>query len=172
MKRNVTLGPHPHYHDTLKLLQKYRDVNWSIEVSSQYLESEFRAEYGNVSPDHLDDLGLGGSKHSAERLEGVAASQQKSKRLLELVNKAVDLMRQKHKKGELYYWVLYYTYLSPQEPANVNEILIQLEKHFPPMSVRTYYGKREEAVNILSSVLWGYTSKECQDIVQSLFSEQ
>lgn len=168
MKKPVSPELHLHYHDTLKLLQNYRDVNWSVEVSTQYLEAEFRAEYGDVFPEHLGDLALGGNKQSAERLEGVASSQQKSKHLLALINNAIELMRGKHKKGELYYWILYYTYLSPQEPANINEVLIQLEKHFPPMSVRTYYGKREEAVNILSSVLWGYTSRECSDILKSL----
>ena len=78
-------------------------------------------------------------------------------------------MRQKHKKGELYYWILYYTYLCPQEPDTINEVLIQLEKHFQPMSIRTYYSRREEAVEVLSSILWGYTSEGCQEITQTLF---
>lgn len=32
-----------------------------------------------------------------------------------LVDRAVDLMRTKHKNGEEFYWLLYYAYLSPQE---------------------------------------------------------
>ena len=36
----------PHYHDTLMLLKKYRDIAWIVEVSSRNLQEEFRAEYG------------------------------------------------------------------------------------------------------------------------------
>ena len=32
---------------------------------------------------------------------------------MQLLDTAIQLMRRRHKKGELYYWVLYYTYLSP-----------------------------------------------------------
>ena len=77
--------------------------------------------------------------------------------MLSILNSAIDLMRTRHKKGELYYWVQYYTYLSPQEYDNVNEILIALEAHFQPMSSRTYYSRREEAIRTLGSILWGYT---------------
>lgn len=33
------------------------------------------------------------------------------------------------------------------------------------LSIRTYYSRREEALSILSSVLWGYTSVKCNDIL-------
>lgn len=171
MKRNTFAEQRPFYHNTLKLLQNYRDVNWNLEVSAQDLQSEFRAEYGGTSADYVDDLSLNGDNGSAMRIESFSQSLDKSRRMLQLVNNAIELMRQKHKKGELYYWVLYYTYLCPQEPNTVNEVLIQLEKHFPSMSVRTYYSRREEAIQILSSILWGYTSTECQEIVESLFPD-
>ena len=77
--------------------------------------------------------------------------------MLSIHNIAIDLMRTRHKKGELYYWVLYYTYLSPQEYDNLIEILIALEAHFQPMSSRTSYYRREEAIHTLGSILWGYT---------------
>ena len=41
MKRTISPEQHPFYHNTLKLLQNYRDVNWSLEVSAQNLQSEF-----------------------------------------------------------------------------------------------------------------------------------
>ena len=77
-------------------------------------------------------------------------------------------MRRRHKKGELYYWVLYYTYLSPQAYGSYHEILNALEAHFPPMSRRTYYTHREDAINTLSNVLWGYTSRECAEVLDKL----
>ena len=169
MKRTIFPEQHPFYHNTLKLLQNYRDVKWSLEVSAQNLQSEFRAEYGGASAAYVDDLTINGDKSSAARIEGLTFSLDKSRRMMQLVNSAIALMREKHKKGELYYWILYYTYMCSREPASVNEVLILLEKHFQPMSVRTYYSRREEAVEILSSILWGYTPVDCQEIVSSFF---
>lgn len=68
-------------------------------------------------------------------------------------------------KGELYYWILYYSYLSPQRYENANEILYALDGKGFTLSIRTYYSRREEALSILSSVLWGYTSVKCNDIL-------
>lgn len=171
MKRNASTAQHPFYHNTLRLLQSYRDVNWSLEISAQNLQSEFRAEYGGASAEYVDDLTISGDKNAAVRIEGLTLSLDKSRRMLQLVNSAIALMREKHKKGELYYWILHYTYLCPHEPGTINEVLIQLEKHFQPMSIRTYYSRREEAIEILSSILWGYTSVDCQEIVKALFGE-
>ena len=37
----------PLYHDTWKLLRKYRDVVWSLELSVQQVRSKFQIEYGS-----------------------------------------------------------------------------------------------------------------------------
>ena len=47
-----------------------------------------------------------------------------SAQMLHIIDSAVDLIREKHKKGELYYWVLYYTYLSPHKYENSYNIPI------------------------------------------------
>jgi len=39
--------------------------------------------------------------------------------MLKLIESAVKLLRSKHKNGEIYYWLLYYTYFSPQQLRNV-----------------------------------------------------
>lgn len=46
----------------------------------------------------------------------------RSKKMLDLLNNAVDTLRSKHKHGEQYYWILYYTYLCPQQLQNIEEI--------------------------------------------------
>ena len=108
MKRKTIPEQHLFYHNTLKLLQNYRDVNWSLEVSAQNLQSEFRAEYSGASVEYVDDLTITGDKNAAARIEGLTLSLDKSRRMMQLVDSAIALMRQKHKKGELYYWILYY----------------------------------------------------------------
>lgn len=37
----------PRYHDTWKLLKRYRDVVWSMELSVQQLKTQFKVEYGS-----------------------------------------------------------------------------------------------------------------------------
>ncbi len=92
---------------------------------------------------------------SGTELEHQAKCIEQSHKMLCLVDSAVDLMRAKHKNGEEFYWLLYYAYLSPQELQNVEEIIDQLRPHIRDISTRTYYRKRKEAVEVLSSVLWG-----------------
>ena len=88
--------------------------------------------------------------------------------MLTLVQNAVELLRTRHKNGEVYYWLLYYTYLSPQQFRNTEEIIEQLQPHIRGISFRTYYRRQKEAVEALSSVLWGYTSKESMDLMEKV----
>ena len=77
----------------------------------------------------------------------------------------------RHKTGEAYYWLLYYSFLSPQQLKNVEEIIENLRPHIRDISFRTYYRKRREAIEALSSVLWGYTSKDSLDVLEQFFPE-
>ena len=79
---------------------------------------------------------------------------------------AIDLLRNKHKNGESYYWLLYYSYLSPQQMRNVEEIIEKLRPHIRDISMRTYYRKRQECIGALSSILWGYTSKDSMEVLE------
>ena len=44
----------PRYHDTWRLLKKYRDVVWSLELSVQQLKKQFEVEYGSSIEDFLE----------------------------------------------------------------------------------------------------------------------
>ena len=48
----------PFYHDTWKLLTKYRDVVWSLELSVQQVRARFSLEYGNSIEDFLESAYL------------------------------------------------------------------------------------------------------------------
>ena len=89
--------------------------------------------------------------------------------MLTLVQNAVDLLRTRHKNGESYYWLLHYTYLSPQQLKNVEEIIEQLRPHIHDISFRTYYRRRKEAIEALSSVLWGYTAQDSLQVLEQFF---
>ena len=49
--------------------------------------------------------------------------------MLKLLDSAVELLRTRHKNGEAYYWLLYYSFLSPQQLKNVEEIIENLRPH-------------------------------------------
>ena len=51
----------PRYHDTWRLLKKYRDVVWSLELSVQQLRKQFAAEYGSNIEDFLESIYLAGA---------------------------------------------------------------------------------------------------------------
>ena len=158
----------PHYHDTWTLLRKYRDVVWSLEVSVRQVRNRFRIDYGKTIEDFLESVYLAGADLSGTELEHQAKCIEQSHKMLCLVDSAVDLMRAKHKNGEEFYWLLYYAYLSPQELQNVEEIIDQLRPHIRDISTRTYYRKRKEAVEVLSSVLWGYTAQDTAALLKTV----
>lgn len=158
----------PLYHDTWKLLKKYRDVVWSLELSVQQVRNRFEIEYGNTIEDFLDSVYLAGADLAGSGIEHHAKCIERSHRMLKLLDSSIDLLREKHKNGEAYYWLLYYTFLSPQQLKNVDEIIEKLRPHIRDISLRTYYRKRQECISALSSILWGYTSKDSMKMLEQL----
>lgn len=161
----------PLYHDTYKLLKYYRDAVWNLELDVQHVKQEFEIEYENSLEEFLESVYLAGADLSGSRLEGYARSIERSSKMLKLLSAAVDVLRSKHKFGEQYYWILYYTFLSPQQLQNSEEIVEKLRPHITNISYRTYYRKRPQAIEALSGILWGYTSRDCLKIVEQFFPE-
>ena len=161
----------PRYHDTWRLLKKYRDVVWSMELSVQQLKKEFECEYNSNIDDFLESVYMAGADLSGTQIEDHARCIERSNKMLKLVDSAVDLLRTKHKNGEAYYWILYYTYLIPQQFESTNDIIEQLQPHIRDISRATYYRRREKAVEALSSILWGYSSKDCLELLESVIPE-
>lgn len=159
-KKNDAQQGNPLYHDTWTLLQKYRDVVWSLELSVSRAQRKFKVEYGKSIEDFLESIYLAGVDFKECGIEDHAQCIEQSYQMLQLVDSAVSLLRAKHKYGETYYWILYYSYLSPQQYRNADEIIERLRPHIRDISYRTYYRRRKEAIGALSSILWGYTSRE------------
>lgn len=163
------LEDHPLYHNTWKLLQGYRDAVWNLELAVRQVKIGFEAEFGESIEDFLDSLYLAGADFSGTEIESHARSIERSRKMLSILDSAVELLRSKHKNGEAFYWILYYSFLSPQELESVEDVLEKLRPHIHNISYRTYYRKRQEAIDALSAVLWGYTSKGCLDILEGFF---
>lgn len=171
-KKELNEAENPLYHDTWKLLKKYRDVVWSMELSVQQVRNTFEIEYGSSVEEFLDSIYLAGADLSGSVIERHAQCIEQSHKMLKLLDTAIELMRTKHKNGESYYWLLYYSFLSPQQLRNVEEIIEKLRPHIRDISFRTYYRRRREAIDALSSVLWGYTSKDSMEILEHFFPDR
>ncbi len=157
------------YHDTWLLLQKYRDVVWSLELSVQRVRAKFQMELGSSIEDFLDSIYVAGVDFKENGIQEHTQNIEQSHQMLKLLDTAVQLLRTKHKFGEVYYWILYYSYLSPQQYQNADEIVELLRPHIRDISYRTYYRRRKEAIEALSSVLWGYASRDSLCLLASFF---
>ena len=154
----IDITENPLYHDTWMLLKKYRDVVWSLELSVQQVRNRFEIEYGSSIEEFLDSIYLAGADLAGSDIEHHAECIERSHQMLKLLDTAIDLLR-----------LLYYSFLSPQQLRNVEEIIEKLRPHIRDISFRTYYRRRREAIEALSSVLWGYTAKDSITILEQFF---
>ena len=161
----------PRFHDTYKCLRRYRDATYSLTVVVHQMEKQFRLKYGTSVDEFLDSIYTAGAELSGDDIEERAKSIERSNRMLKMLDSSVDLLRTNHKHGEQYFWILYYTFLSPQEPKGTNEIIEKLRPHISNISYRTYYRKRHAAIEALSTILWGFTAKETIEILNKFFPE-
>ena len=168
-RKQLEIKETPEYHNTYLLLKKYRDVVWSLELSVQKIKNKFRIEMGSSIEDFLDSAYLAGVDFADSGLTEHTKSIEQSHKMIKLMELAVELLRNKHKYGETYYWILYYAFLSPQQYKNADEIIEKLMPHIRDISYRTYYRKRREAIESLSCILWGYTEKECSSVLEQFF---
>lgn len=169
-KREKDIKETPEYHNTYLLLKKYRDVVWSLELSVQKVKNRFRIEMGSSIEDFLESVYIAGVDFADSGLIEHTKSIEESHKMIKLIEYAVDLLRNKHKNGENYYWILYYAFLSPQQYKNADEIMEKLLPHIKDISYRTYYRKRREAIESLSCILWGYTEKESLAVLEQFFN--
>jgi len=159
------------YHDTWRLLKKYRDITWSLEMSVRQAQGNDRVEYVRIE-DFLHTVYQTGVYSTDHDLWRHARNIERSYKMLRLIETAIELLRTKHKSGESLYWVLYFTFMTPQKLQNTEEIIEKLRPHVRDISIPTYYRKRQEAISVLSSILWGYTSRDCLDILDQLVPSQ
>lgn len=149
------------YHDVVKLFKIYRSVSWRMQVQIGQVKHRFSKEYGTDVDEFLDSLHQAGldlnddEANIKSRVEVINSSN----KFLKLIDESVDLMRCYHPQGERYYWVLYYTYISAYQPANIGEIVSKLDPHLPQhikINRSTYFRWRESALHAIDGILWGY----------------
>ena len=134
------------YHNTQMMLKHYRDIVWALECFPEQVAEELDRPLKDLDAllSMVDtQLAMGNT-----RLEHRMLSIKQSRLLLNRINDALTVLRQKPGNGEMMYNIIFQTFVTPDKLTH-QEILYRLD-----ISDRHYYRLRQQAVNILSIRLW------------------
>ncbi len=159
------------YHNTEVLLKKYRDVVWSIDVSTLQAQVSFELEMDCKLEEFLEMSYEAGANFTGTHIHEQMRSMERNKKMLKIIEAAVNIMRKHQRDGEEFYWILYYTYLSDKPCKRIEDTIRKIEEKTESMAWKTYFNRRRKAIEILSTILWGFTSKECKSILEQFVEE-
>jgi hypothetical protein len=148
------------YHNTMLMLQHYRDITWVLECFPSNIAAELDLPMNDL--DALLSLVSAEIGMNNVKLENRLQSVQRSRLLLDRINEALTVLRQKPGNGELMYQVIYETFITPEKLSHA-EILYRLN-----ISSRHYYRVRQQAINILSIRLWTTPTSELDSWLEVL----
>ena len=134
------------YHNTLLMLEHYRDLVWSMECIPEDLMAEL-----NVPMEQLDalitrlDLEMSMDNWRVEsRLQSIL----RSRMLLDRLNEAIAFLRSKPQDGEQLYQIIYRTYIG-EKMESVYDVMASLG-----LAKNKYYTLRRKAITIIGMKLW------------------
>ena len=134
------------FHNTELLLKNYRDIAWMVECLPDAVAEELDRPFETVDEllDGIEVSSTFGQRKLEKRLVGV----EKTRLMLERVNDALTVLKQKPGNGQMLYNLIYLTYIAPDK-LSPEELLFRLN-----ISSRNYYRYRIQAINLLSLRLW------------------
>lgn len=140
------------HHNTLLLMRSYRDIRWMLQCFPDTVAEELDAPLHDL--DTLIKLVNSEIDLDNYRLENRIHSIQRSRNMMDMVNEAISILRQKPQNGEMLYNIIYLTYVAP-ERMMVVEICSKLH-----ISDRQYYRLRQQALSIIAMRLWSAPAAE------------
>lgn len=74
---------------------------------------------------------------------------------IQLTQELVQSLRQRSNKqlGERLYWIIYASYLTEQQPSNVEKILLDIATMYKRIPRRTYFRLKGRAINMMDNIL-------------------
>ena len=160
------------FHNTQLLLEHYRDVVWSLEVSVFQTNVNFQEEFGNTIEEFLELSYEAGLDLPASDVAARIRSINKSRNMLRIIDSAVALLRVYSRYGVECFRALFYSYLSSQEISGVDEIVEKLSEMFRDFSRSTYYRRKNESIRRMGDLLWGFRTNCCDSALELLYTEQ
>lgn len=134
------------YHNTQMMLKHYRDIVWALECFPEQVAEELDRPLKDLDAllSMVDTQLAMGNARLEHRMQNI----KQSRLLLDRINDALTVLRQKPGNGEMMYNIIFQTFITPDKLTH-SEILYRLD-----ISDRHYYRLRQQAVNILSIRLW------------------
>ncbi len=163
--------PDERLHNTKLLLKQYRRVAYAVKTSEDELNLRVEMEHGTRLSTLEANAMLAGMDLSNTKVESYTRTIVRSKNMLEIINNALDAVREDPEHGELMYQILYLTYCSPQKARNREIIIASLSRVGFPISARTYHVYLKAAIKAIDRILWGYTARDCMNIVRQFLPD-
>ena len=154
------------YHNTLLLLRQYRAARWNLELGMAQIRENSPMDFNLPMEEQLSAISDLGVSYYGKPLEQQTDALLLTWKMLQLIDHSVQMMRTRHAKGELYYQILYLNFLSEEGTLPTALLLDGLKAHGFYMSNRSYFRHKKSAIDVLGSVLWGYTTRDCLQLLQ------
>ncbi|MFT9494002.1 hypothetical protein [Anaerosolibacter sp.] len=138
------------YHNTKLLLKLYSKVLWRMSNSIMEMEAECYLTNGSRLFEVVDVLIDVDPRVDKARIESRLQSIEDSKSILELIDRALILLKNYPIDGERYYEILSKSYLVFVKYSE-GEILESMN-----MSRSTFFRDKKKAVTLLGVILWGF----------------
>ena len=163
--------PNRRFHNTKQLLKQYRRVSYGVQMSESELNLRVELAHGEKLSTLEINAELAGIDLSDTKLERHARTVVRSKKMLAIIDSALECVKGDPDRGELLYTVLYHTYFTPRKPKNRDEILYLLDRAGYPMSSSSYHNHLNAATRAIDKILWGYTARDCIEIIKQFLPE-
>lgn len=157
------------YAVTKKVLEIYRKIYWTLTVDKIQYESNILEKHETDLLDYYSKLSE--IKQFNVSLEANVRRSVLSAKLLELVKDAVNRIKKHPKAGNIYHYILYYSYIVEEE-LPIESLLEQLKKQYIYLSISTYYRYRTEAIRELTPILFGISSTDITQVLEKWLKEQ
>lgn len=145
------------YHNTKLLLQLYSKVMWRMSNAIMEMETECYLSSGNNLFEVVNTLIDVDPRVDQLRLESRLQSIEDSKSIIELIDRALLLLKSYPDKGPIFFEILNKSYLVFIKYSET-EILEDLN-----MSRSTYYREKKKAVTLLGVILWGFVIPDIKE---------
>ena len=100
------------HHNTLLLLRSYRDIRWMLQCFPDTIAEELDAPLHDL--DTLINLVNSEIDLDNYRLENRIQSMRLSRSMMDRLNEAVSILRDKPQNGDMLYNIIYLTYIAPE----------------------------------------------------------
>ncbi|MFR6072784.1 MAG: hypothetical protein ACLUHF_06980 [Faecalitalea cylindroides] len=132
------------YHNTILLLKQYRMMKFQADLKKKQYEK--KTSFDNIL---------------SAKLEQEWAEIQLNDMLLNDIITALNFVKDYPSEGELYYYILYYTYFADKTFSDeMIASLLEETNVSEDISRATLNRKRKKATEVYGMILWGFLGKE------------